>query len=118
MAMMELKAYQNAALDAVARWRDALETATREGQEAIAALEKIGARVPDSLRNHPQAAWEKLAASGGVAPRRRRPCLAHRRGRAPHPPCLPQGPHGRRQDPARGGRAGAAGAADAGSPCG
>ena len=67
MAMMELKAYQSAALDAVARWRDALETATREGQEAIAALEKIGARVPDSLRNHPQAAWENLAASGGVA---------------------------------------------------
>ena len=63
---MELKAYQSAALDAFARWRDALEEAERASREAIAALEKVGALVPDIMRHYPEAAWNALERPRGI----------------------------------------------------
>ena len=65
---MELKAYQSAALDAFARWRDALEEAERASREAIAALEKVGALVPDIMRHYPDGSLERP----GASPRNRR----------------------------------------------
>ncbi len=64
---MELKEYQSAALEAFARWRDALETAQAESNEAVGALEEKGVNVPGEVRDYPRAAWEKLKQSGGVA---------------------------------------------------
>ena len=64
---MELKNYQAAALDAFARWRDALNTARAESETATAALEGVGVAVPPEVRNYPMKAWGALAASGGVA---------------------------------------------------
>ena len=65
--MMELKEYQTGALEAFARWRDALEDAARASRAQIAALEKAGAGVPDWMRNYPRTAWTGLAESGGIA---------------------------------------------------
>ena len=64
---MELKDYQVAALEAFVRWRDALAEAQVKSETAIAALEGVGADVPDDVRNYPKNAWQKLAQSGGVA---------------------------------------------------
>ena len=64
---MELKDYQAAALEAFVRWRDALAEAQAKSETAIAALEGVGADVPDDVRNYPKSAWQQLAQSGGVA---------------------------------------------------
>ncbi len=64
---MELKDYQVAALEAFVRWRDALAEARAKSDAAIAALEGVGADVPDDVRNYPKSAWQLLAQSGGVA---------------------------------------------------
>ena len=64
---MELKDYQVAALEAFVRWRDALAEARAKSETAIAALEGVGADVPDDVRNYPKSAWQHLAQSGGVA---------------------------------------------------
>ena len=66
---MELKDYQNAALNAFARWRDALIDAQAQSQTGIDALRNAAPDVPipDDLRDYPKTAWQKLAQSGGVA---------------------------------------------------
>ena len=65
---MELKEYQAGALDAFARWREALEEAARKAEQGIDALREAGVDIPDDLRNYPKTAWENLAQAGGVAP--------------------------------------------------
>ncbi len=65
---MELKEYQAGALDAFARWLEALAEAERTSKRGIEALAGTGVPVPDDLRNHPKTAWERLAKAGGVAP--------------------------------------------------
>ena len=66
---MELKEYQETALDAFSRWREALATAETQSRAAVAALQQAGPEIPapDDLRNYPKAAWQQLALSGGVA---------------------------------------------------
>ena len=64
---MELKDYQVAALDAFVRWRDALAEAQAGSETAVAALEGVGADIPEDIRNYPKSAWQQLAQSGGVA---------------------------------------------------
>ena len=64
---MELKDYQNAALYAFARWRDALADAQAKSEAGIAALEAAGVDVPADVRDYPKSAWRTLAQSGGVA---------------------------------------------------
>ena len=68
---MELKEYQEAALEAFSRWREALATAQAQSHAAVAALQQAGPDIPipDDLRNYPKTAWEQLAQSGGVAAR-------------------------------------------------
>ena len=67
--MMELKVYQRNALDAFTRWLETLEETQRELETAIAALEQtsVDIPIPDALRNHPKAAWQKLKENGDVA---------------------------------------------------
>ena len=64
---MELKEYQERALDAFARWQEALTTARKEMELAIAAWPKAAGEIPYAVRNYPSTAWRKLADSGGVA---------------------------------------------------
>ncbi len=64
---MELKDYQVAALEAFARWRDALTGAQLKSQTDIEALKRVGVDVPDDVRDYPKSAWQQLAQSGGVA---------------------------------------------------
>ena len=64
---MELKEYQEAALDAFGRWREALAAARAQAEVAITALEGAGAEVPYAVRNYPRAAWQQMAQSGEVA---------------------------------------------------
>ena len=64
---MELKNYQVAALEAFVSWRDALIQAGAKSETAVAALEGVGADVPDDVRNYPKSAWQRLAQSGAVA---------------------------------------------------
>ena len=64
---MELKDYQVSALDAFARWRDALDQARAQSETVVATLQEAGMEVPAGIGNYPKTAWEKLAQSGGVA---------------------------------------------------
>ena len=64
---MELKEYQGRVLESFARWREALETARQESEIAISAWPQAAGKIPDAVRNYPRAAWEALAAIGGVA---------------------------------------------------
>ena len=64
---MELKEYQANALDAFARWLDALEEARLRSEAGIAALQDAGVDVPPDLRDYPRTAWQRLAEAGGVA---------------------------------------------------
>ena len=65
---MELKDYQEAALGAFARWRDALAEARVRADKTIVLLQGLeAADVPDDVRNYPKSAWQRLAESGGVA---------------------------------------------------
>ena len=63
---MELKNYQVAALDAFVGWRDQLAESQMQSETATAALEGVGADVPDDVRNYPKSAWQKLAEAGSV----------------------------------------------------
>ena len=66
--ILELKTYQRGALDAFTRWLDALEEARNTSETMIAALEQTDVdNIPKDIRNYPKAAWQKLAASGGIA---------------------------------------------------
>ncbi len=64
---MELKEYQTSALDAFARWLDALEEARLRSEAGITALQDAGVDVPPDLRDYPRTAWQRLAEAGNVA---------------------------------------------------
>ncbi len=62
---MELKDYQTSVLDAFVRWRDALADAQAKSETSVAALEGVGADIPDDIRNYPRArgsGWPNRAA--------------------------------------------------------
>ncbi len=65
--LLEPKEYQEAALDAFVRWRDALDAAARLSRRRIEALEKAGVEPSFDDRNFPERAWVDLRAAGGVA---------------------------------------------------
>ena len=64
---MELKDYQDAALNAFTRWRDALADARVKSEAGVAALQTADLDVTDDVLNYPRNAWRTLAQSGGVA---------------------------------------------------
>ena len=68
--MLALKEYQRGALDALARWLEALEEAQRDSETLIAAFQRTPTNIPipDEIRNYPKIAWGKLKENGGVAP--------------------------------------------------
>ena len=57
---MQLKTYQQNALDQLDRWLDALKDARLKGEKATKALEESGVDVPEELKNYPQSAWKSL----------------------------------------------------------
>ena len=66
--MMELKIYQQNALDAFTRWLEALSEVENTSKTAIEALKQAGVEsIPDELRNYPQNAWQNLKQSDGIA---------------------------------------------------
>ena len=64
---MELKEYQSAALDSFSRWLAALNDARAESIDEIAYRQSRGRRIPDDIRDYPQAAWETLRETCAVA---------------------------------------------------
>ena len=65
---MELKIYQQNALNAFTHWLEALEEARNSSEKAIEALKSIGVEIPNDLRNYPQRAWEVLQQSDSDVP--------------------------------------------------
>ena len=66
---MELKVYQQNALDAFTRWLETLSEVQNTSETAIEALRQAGvAEIPNELRNYPQKTWQNLKQSNGVAP--------------------------------------------------
>ena len=66
---MELKIYQQNALDAFTRWLEALYKVENTSKTAIEALRQAGvAEIPAELRNYPEKAWQNLKQNGDVAP--------------------------------------------------
>ena len=57
---MQLKTYQQNALDQLDRWLDALKDARLKCEKATKALEESGVDVPEELKNYPQSAWMSL----------------------------------------------------------
>ena len=66
--MMELKVYQQNALDAFTGWLEALEEARNNSEKAIEALKAVDADIPNELRNYPEKAWRILKQSDVAAP--------------------------------------------------
>ena len=64
---MELKVYQQNALDAFSRWLEALERARNNSEQAIEVLKAVDADIPAELQNYPQKAWQDLKQSRDVA---------------------------------------------------
>lgn len=64
---MELKEYQEVALDAFEHWKEALDDASRECNDLIERSGVGAEHLSDEVRHYPQMAWRKLANSGGVA---------------------------------------------------
>ena len=65
---MELKVYQQSALDAFTRWLETLSEVENTSKTAIEALKQAGVdSIPAELRNYPQNAWQNLKQSDGVA---------------------------------------------------
>ena len=64
---MELKTYQVCALEAFARWQEALKEAQDQSEIAIEAWPKAAGEIPVAVRNYPKTAWETLRVAGGVA---------------------------------------------------
>ena len=65
---MELKVYQQNALDAFTRWLETLSEVENTSKTAIEALKQAGVdSIPAELRNYPQNAWQNLKQSDGVA---------------------------------------------------
>ncbi len=67
--MLELKEYQRGALDALARWLEALEEAQYDSERLIEAFQQTPTNIPipDEIRNYPKIAWRNLAENDGVA---------------------------------------------------
>ena len=57
---MQLKTYQQNALDQLDRWLDALKDARLKCEKATKALEESDVDVPEELKNYPQSAWKSL----------------------------------------------------------
>ena len=57
---MQLKTYQQNALDQLDRWLDALKDARLQREKASKALEESGVDVPEELKNYPLSAWKSL----------------------------------------------------------
>ena len=66
---MELKVYQQNALDAFTRWLETLSEVESTSKTAIEALKQAEVdSIPAELHNYPQNAWQNLKQSDGVAP--------------------------------------------------
>ena len=57
---MQLKTYQQNALEQLDRWLEALKEARLKGEKAAKALEGSGVEVPEELKNYPLSAWKSL----------------------------------------------------------
>ena len=57
---MQLKIYQQNALDQLDRWLDALKEARLKCEKVTQALEESGVDVPEEVKNYPLAAWRNL----------------------------------------------------------
>ncbi len=57
---MQLKTYQQNALEQLDRWLDALKAARLKGEKAAKILEESGVEVPEELQNYPLSAWKTL----------------------------------------------------------
>ena len=66
---MELKEYQNRALDTFEKWVKALTEAEQDAREDVARRTRRGQTVLDSHLNYPKRAWEQMAEEGEL-PRR------------------------------------------------
>ena len=63
---MQLKNYQQDALDKLDRWLDALKDAQLKSEKAATVLVESGIDVPDVLKNYPHAAWQILKDQGNL----------------------------------------------------
>ncbi len=57
---MQLKTYQQQALEQLDRWIEALRDARLKCEKASKALEDSGLDIPEELKNHPLSAWNSL----------------------------------------------------------
>ncbi len=57
---MQLKNYQQQALEQLDRWLDALKEARLEGEKAGKVLSESGIDLPEALKNYPRSAWQSL----------------------------------------------------------
>ena len=57
---MQLKTYQQQALEQLDRWIEALRDARLKCEKAGKALEESGLDIPEELKNHPLSAWNSL----------------------------------------------------------
>ena len=57
---MQLKTYQQTALDQLDRWLDALKDALSEREEAKEFYGKRGKNIPDDMADYPRSAWNSL----------------------------------------------------------
>ena len=57
---MQLKTYQQNALEQLDRWLEALKQARLKCEKAEKALEESGLDIPEELKNYPRAAWQSL----------------------------------------------------------
>ena len=65
---MELKVYQQNALDAFTHWLETLSDVQNTSETAIEALKQAGVdSIPAELQNYPQKAWQNLKQSNSVA---------------------------------------------------
>lgn len=66
---MELKIYQQNALDAFTCWLETLSEVENTSKTAIEALKQAGVdSIPAELQNYPQNAWQNLEQRDGIAP--------------------------------------------------
>lgn len=61
---MELKDYQQNALEQLNRWTKALNEAIKDREKAKEFYNKLNKSVPDALTNYPSTAWENLRKQG------------------------------------------------------
>ena len=63
---MQLKTYQQNALDQLDRWLEALKNALQEREEAKEFYAKRGKNIPDDMADYPSSAWNSLKAQNGL----------------------------------------------------